>query len=51
MKTVLFLIIIFLAIIVFVGGLFCAFQAGKELGISKYDYIEENEDEISKNDE
>ena len=40
----------FLAIVIFVGGLFGAFQAGKESGIAMYGHKEEN-DEISKNDE
>jgi hypothetical protein len=51
MTTALYFIIAFLAITVFVGALFAAFQAGKESGICKYDYIEEEENEIPKNDE
>ena len=49
MKTFLIILIIILSIIVFVGGLFVAFQAGKELGICKYGYIGEDEDDISEN--
>jgi hypothetical protein len=51
MTTALYFIIAFLAITVFVGALFAAFQAGKESGIAKYGYIEEDEDEISNDDE
>lgn len=50
MTTALYFIIAFLAITVFVGGLFAAFQAGKESGIAMYGHKEEN-NEISNNDE
>ena len=50
MTTALYFIIAFLAITVFVGGLFAAFQAGKESGIAMYGHKGEN-DEIPNNDE
>ena len=50
MTTALYVIISILTLVLFVGGLFAAFQAGKESGIAMYGHKEEN-DEISKNDE
>jgi hypothetical protein len=48
MTTFLYFLISFLALTIFVGGLFAAFQAGKESGLSKYDYIEGDEDSSDK---
>jgi hypothetical protein len=45
-----YFVIAILCITVFVGGLFGAFQAGKESGICQYGYKEDN-DEISDDDE
>ena len=50
MTTALYVIISILTLVLFVGGLFAAFQAGKESGISMYGHKEEN-NEISNNDE
>ena len=50
MTTALYLIIGILTLVFFVGGLFAAFQAGKESGIAMYGHKEEN-NEISNNDE
>ena len=50
MTTLLYFLICFLAITVFVGGLFAAFKVGEQSGISKYGYKEDN-DEISDDDE
>lgn len=51
MTTIYYIIIFVLATIVLVGGLFAAFEIGKEEGICLYEHKnEEKKDEISKND-
>lgn len=51
MTTFLYFFVSFLVVTIFVGGLCAAFQAGRESGISKYDYIEEEEHEFPENNE